>query len=335
MPAGFGPVQAAAVALDMPAPAAVVGGWTESPSTLRLPIGPFADGKMPLREAAGLITQRAYRMDDQRMTTLQLITPLLAQLHRAGYVVQFQCETAACGGFDFRYGMEVLPEPQMHVDLGDFRYVLATRSAPEGLDLTALLVSRSDDAGYVQVTTVTPAPAGPPIQTGREALPTSPAPDSPQDEAAAGATPSVTANSAASGATPAGAVPASAQDFGQTLISAGSVALDDLQFTSGSAALEDKDYASLAALAQWLAANPTQHVMLVGHTDAVGSLAANTALSLQRAQSVRDALVTKLGADAARIDAEGAGYLAPRASNETPDGRARNRRVEVVLTPTP
>lgn len=302
------PVQAAPL-LDMPAPASQIGGWADSPSTLRVPIGPFAAGSLPLREVAGAIDQRAYRMDGQRLTTLQLMTPLLAQLTQEGYKTLYQCETSACGGFDFRYGMNVLPEPQMHVDLGDFRYVAAERPSASGPDLVALLVSRSSDTGFVQVTSITglsDAAAAKPAPAAPVAL------SSPAEQPAEGQ-----------------------GGFGQGLLADGSVALDDLIFASGSAALEDKDYASLQALAAWLTANPTRNVTLVGHTDASGALVPNVALSRLRAQSVRAALVAKFGADPARIDAQGAGYLAPRASNETAEGRTKNRRVEVMLTPTP
>lgn len=363
MQAGFGATaRAASMALEMPAPAAVVGGWTESPSTLRLPTGPFVAGKMPLREAAGVVSLRAYRMDDQRQTTLQLITPLMDQLQRASYTTLFQCEASACGGFDFRYGMEVLPEPQMHVDLGDFRYVVAQRPTRQGADLIALLVSRSDDASYVQVTTIAPPAAGtvaPTTPVMRSTIaesqppasqtPVSQAPDNQKPGAAKVGAPALGTQAADSTAAdglapgtrltdPAQGVarPALTPDaLGQALTAGGSVALDDLLFPSGNAALEDGDYASLNALAQWLGANPGQHVVLVGHTDASGGLAANTTLSRQRAQSVRATMITKLGADPKRIDAQGAGYLAPRASNATPEGRAQNRRVEVMLTPTP
>lgn len=302
------PVQAAPL-LDMPAPASQIGGWADSPSTLRLPVGPFAAGTLPLREVAGAIDQRAYRMDGQRLTTLQLITPLLTQLAQAGYKTLYQCDTSACGGFDFRYGMDVLPEPQMHVDLGDFRYVAAERPSADGPDLVALLVSRSSDTGFVQVTSITGV--------------SSPTAARPATAAVATALPVTVAQTGGGGS------------FGQGLLANGSVALDDLIFASGSAALEDKDYASLKTLADWLVANPSRNVTLVGHTDASGALLPNVALSRLRAQSVRTALVIKFGLDSARIDAQGAGYLAPRASNETPEGRTKNRRVEVMLTPTP
>lgn len=328
----MGPARAAPL-LDMAAPATQIGGWAESPSTLRLPIGPFAAGQMPLREVAGQIDQRAYRMEGQRLTTLQLITPLLAQLAEAGYQTLYQCDTSACGGFDFRYGMDVLPEPQMHVDLGDFRYVAAERASTSGPDLIALLVSRSADTGFVQVTTIS-APNS--KTTGADPKPAvaaaspTPAPDPTLNPGPAPA-PDLAPAPATDPASPA----PTADKFGQTLLDHGALALDDLIFASGSAVLEAKAYASLSALSAWLKANPTRHVTLVGHTDASGALPANITLSRQRAQSVRAALIASYAADPSLIDAQGAGYLAPRASNETTEGRTQNRRVEVMLTPTP
>lgn len=336
----------AAPPLEMPALATVIGGRAESPATLRLPIGAFAAGQLPMREVAGAVDERAYRLDDQHMNTLELVTPLIAQLEAAGYKPLFQCDTSACGGFDFRYAMDVLPEPQMHVDLGDFRYAALERVASKGPDLVMLLVSRSADAGFVQVTTVTealpevtpaasdPAPAADPVQPGggpAPALPSSTLPSTPLPAPEPTLAPPPPALPATQGD------PMATQllhgDFGQTLRTNGFVVLEDLVFASGSAALEDKDYASLKALADWLAAYPDRKVTLVGHTDASGALPANIALSRQRAQSVRAALVAKFKANPARIDAQGAGYLSPRASNETPEGRTLNRRVEVMLTP--
>lgn len=315
------PAQAAPL-LDMAAPATQIGGWSESPSSLRLPVGPYADGTLAMRDVAGAVDQRAYRMDDQRLTTLQLMAPLLAQLQQAGYKTLYQCDTSACGGFDFRYGMDVLPEPQMHVDLGDFRYVAVERDSADGPDVIALLVSKSADTGFVQVTTISAPKAGAAIVT------TPPAPASPTI-----ASPAIASSTTAASAPP--APDPSADTFGKTLLDQGSVALDDLVFDSGSAVLEDKDYPSLTALSGWLKANPTRHVTLVGHTDASGALPANVTLSRQRAQSVRATLIAKFGVNAGLVEAQGAGYLAPRASNETPEGRTKNRRVEVMLTPTP
>ena len=73
--------------------------------------------------------------------------------------------------------------------------------------------------------------------------------------------------------------------------------------------------------------------MLVGHTDTVGSLDANIALSRRRAEAVRARLVEAHGVDGARIDARGVGYLAPAVANDSDEGREANRRVEAVLLP--
>ena len=74
--------------------------------------------------------------------------------------------------------------------------------------------------------------------------------------------------------------------------------------------------------------------MLVGHTDAEGSLEANRALSERRALAVVERLVASHGIAPERLRAEGVGYLVPRAPNTTEEGRARNRRVEVVKVET-
>jgi outer membrane protein OmpA-like peptidoglycan-associated protein len=72
---------------------------------------------------------------------------------------------------------------------------------------------------------------------------------------------------------------------------------------------------------------------LVGHTDSVGGLSGNIALSKRRAQSVRQRLIDTHGVDPSRLDAEGMGYLSPAASHLTPEGREANRRVEVIVLP--
>ena len=318
--------------LEMPAPASVIGGRAEAPGSYALPIGPFAAGKVPERLVEGALDQRAYRLDSGELTTMQVLVALRDQLSRAGYAVVYDCDTEDCGGFDFRYGMDVLPEPQMHVDLGDFRYLAAERKAAAGSDFVGVLVSRSADQGFVQVTSVT---AGEPVA----AVPVADAPvaqvvaDAPPDGADAAGQ-----GSAADPVSPEQPVmevpPVPAGGLGDRLEQAGSAALDDLVFASGKAVLEDKDYASLAELAEWLKAHPDRRVTLVGHTDASGSLSGNITLSKVRATSVRAWLVDHYGVPAGQIDAQGAGYLAPRDSNLTEAGRTRNRRVEVMLTST-
>jgi OOP family OmpA-OmpF porin len=73
----------------------------------------------------------------------------------------------------------------------------------------------------------------------------------------------------------------------------------------------------------------------VGHTDAQGGLETNIRLSRARAQAVRRYLIEELDVAPAQVEAEGIGYLAPRESNATPEGREANRRVEVVIATLP
>lgn len=316
--APFAVLASAALAqpLALPPGATQIGSRTEQPSRYAMAIAAFDGATVPSQTVTGTLDQAAWRLDGATGNTLSLLQPLQDQLAAQGFTTLFTCQTTACGGFDFRFAIDVLPEPQMHVDLGDFQYLAATNTAG---DAVTLLVSRTADQGFVQITTVSasgtantqPIPSQPAAQiTPEPALQPPPSPAAPD-------------------------IPATPGDFATTLMSTGSVALDDLQFESGKAVLEAGTYPSLTAIAAWLQANPALDVTLVGHTDASGSLVANVALSRQRASAVRDALIKSYGAPAARIDAQGSGYLSPRATNQTPEGRAKNRRVEVMLTSTP
>jgi outer membrane protein OmpA-like peptidoglycan-associated protein len=75
-----------------------------------------------------------------------------------------------------------------------------------------------------------------------------------------------------------------------------------------------------------------KRIVVEGHTDSVGAESVNEALSLKRANSVREHLVSK-GIESPKITAVGLGESRPIATNDTPEGRANNRRVELVVTP--
>ena len=87
-------------------------------------------------------------------------------------------------------------------------------------------------------------------------------------------------------------------------------------------------------LAAFLLADPARQVALVGHTDAVGALDGNIALSKRRAASVLERLATAYDVPRTQMTAEGMGYLAPLTTNRTSEGRDQNRRVEAVLLNT-
>ncbi|MDB5666458.1 MAG: OmpA family protein [Cypionkella sp.] len=286
----------------------------EALASFRLAVGPFAAGTIAMQQTEGNLDQRAWRVEVPRVSTLELIQSLRSQIAAAGFKVIFECETKACGGYDFRFGTEVVAEPDMHVDLGDFRYLAAERAGPKGKEYLGLLVSKSPENGYVQLTRI----------GGETATLAAASPQSSEPAAQAEIGDLKPADAAQS-----------ASDLGARLDLGQAQVLEDLVFTSGSSELADGKYASLVALAGWLNANPTKTVALVGHTDASGGLASNTALSKKRAESVRQVLVASYGATEAQISADGVGPLAPRASNLTPDGQQKNRRVEVVPTLTP
>jgi outer membrane protein OmpA-like peptidoglycan-associated protein len=107
-----------------------------------------------------------------------------------------------------------------------------------------------------------------------------------------------------------------------------------VQFASGAAGLSQEAREALARFAGIVGVYPSLTFKVEGHTDSIGSYETNRALSLQRAISVRDYLVSQ-GVAASMIDVAGLGPDQPIADNVTAEGRARNRRVEIVLTGDP
>ena len=103
-------------------------------------------------------------------------------------------------------------------------------------------------------------------------------------------------------------------------------------FASGRAELRDQATARLLEIALWLRSEPAAPILIEGHTDASGDDEANRRLSVARAEAVRDRLAA-LGISLARIEVVGRGELEPVADNDTPEGRAANRRVVVTLDP--
>ena len=88
----------------------------------------------------------------------------------------------------------------------------------------------------------------------------------------------------------------------------------------------------LAAVAELLKKNPSHKIQVAGHTDSTGDAKKNQELSERRAAAVKKVLVEKYGADTARITVKGSGANQPVADNQTEDGRALNRRVEIVVS---
>lgn len=112
----------------------------------------------------------------------------------------------------------------------------------------------------------------------------------------------------------------------------GSYAFTDVLFDPGSYQLSEAAEGPIRAIAHALNAAPDLRIRVVGHTDDTGSFDVNMELSLQRAQAIVAALEDRFEIGRDRVVAHGVGPLAPVASNATPQGRARNRRVVLVAS---
>ena len=106
--------------------------------------------------------------------------------------------------------------------------------------------------------------------------------------------------------------------------------LEGCNFETGKAILQPESYEVLDELVAYLNRKDDEKAELAGHTDNVGSAASNLKLSLDRANTVRDYLISK-GIDQSRLIAKGYGMTKPIADNKTEAGRAQNRRTEVNI----
>lgn len=264
--------------------------------SVRLPDGPWHED-VTAPQIEGAITRTVLRSRSGSRTTLQLLAPLRDQLSAAGFQTVFACADRACGGFDFRFQLDLIDAPDMYVDLGDYRYLLMRRATGEP-HTVSIVTSRSAGAGFIHITEVSEA-----------IIERSPAP-------------SIVGTTEQTGVS---------GDLVAALTANGHVVLSDLAFDSGSSSLSPGAYESLAQLGDWMTRTPGVRIALVGHTDSIGGREGNLSLSRQRAEAVRARLIDDAGVDPGRIEADGVGYLSPLAPNTTEDGRSLNRRVEAVL----
>jgi len=110
----------------------------------------------------------------------------------------------------------------------------------------------------------------------------------------------------------------------------GSVSIQEIYFDTGKATLKDDSEVALEEIAKFINQSDDVGFYVVGHTDSRGEFEYNMNLSENRAESAVEALVTNYNVDANRLTAKGVGPLAPIATNDTKEGRAQNRRVEIV-----
>jgi outer membrane protein OmpA-like peptidoglycan-associated protein len=125
-------------------------------------------------------------------------------------------------------------------------------------------------------------------------------------------------------------VVADASSMAGSIRETGKVALYGIYFDTGKAVLKSESKPSLAEISKLLKADPELKLYVVGHTDNVGKFESNMRLSMERAMAVVNALITQYGISATRLTGFGDGPTAPVASNDKEEGRALNRRVELV-----
>ena len=326
---GFG---APSLALDLVLPGRAVQTHQESRTGDRLavPLDRWDTDHIPTHYIEGTIDLQSWRITGGGTSTLQALDALARQLGEAGYQTMLRCAGRDCGGFDFRFGLDVLPAPAMFVDLFDYRFLSARLGQGDTAPHATVLISTTGANTYAQITLVRPEGAEP---LSIRASTTAPDPATTPTETA---TPETAPNpGTATPPTPSAPITGGAPgEITEQLMSQGHGILGDLEFATGSATLGPGPFASLSALAAYLKGDGARRIALVGHTDATGGLDVNISISRQRARAVLDRLAEGHGVPRAQLEADGVGYLAPIASNLTEAGRQANRRVEAVLLTT-
>lgn len=123
----------------------------------------------------------------------------------------------------------------------------------------------------------------------------------------------------------------SSGEIAKSILDEGKAVFYGLYFDTDKSVLKPESTPTLIEIAKWLKENPRNDVFIVGHTDMQGSVEHNLTLSRSRAEAVVTALVKQHGIKESRLSAQGVASFAPVSNNTAEAGRAKNRRVEMVL----
>jgi len=118
--------------------------------------------------------------------------------------------------------------------------------------------------------------------------------------------------------------------FAKEIGEKGKTAIYGIRFDTNKAEIKPESETALKEVSKLLSQNPALKLYIVGHTDNVGEFDYNMKLSQARAESVVKELTSKYGVASDRVKPYGVGPLSPVASNKTEEGRAKNRRVELI-----
>ncbi|MDW8398281.1 MAG: DUF4892 domain-containing protein [Acetobacteraceae bacterium] len=226
---------------------------------------------------------------------LEVVRNLQGQLERNGFSVVFSCRGRDCGGTGADLWFAVTEESPIRLsnlpsNWSDQVYAVLRRERPEGDVWVALLSVPEPRAGSFTVVDVVEAR---PMERDRVVF-------------------------------------VSADEMARAIAQGGRVALYGILFDTDRADPRPDSRPTLEEIARFLRANPALSVIVVGHTDNQGAFDYNVDLSRRRAAAIVAILTREFGIAPARLTPFGAGMAAPVASNETAEGRAQNRRVEIV-----
>ena len=126
-----------------------------------------------------------------------------------------------------------------------------------------------------------------------------------------------------------------ASEMDKQIAANGKVALYGIYFDFNKAEVKPDSEAALMEIGKLLQSRPALAVLVVGHTDAVGSFESNRSLSQRRAEAIVSSLISKQAIDRKRLFPVGVSFASPVATNSSEEGRAKNRRVELVEMPEP
>ncbi|MDE2738068.1 MAG: OmpA family protein [Rhodobacteraceae bacterium] len=262
-----------------------------------IPVGPFKDDMVEMLETEGSTTKLVYQIKGDSSTQI-LLENSWDTLNELDFEILFKCETWNCGGFEFREVIDVVESPHMFVNLGDFQFVSASKNNEFGKQFVTVLVSKSNNTGFVQIVFINPR----------------------EEEKVEDIDFNFTSK-----------VLEIETQLEYDFSTKGFTILTGVEFDSGSSDINENSISQLKDLAVFLKENPDKKVILVGHTDLEGELENNINLSSERARSVRNTLISVYDSNPDQISAHGVGFLSPHETNLTPEGRNSNRRVEALI----
>ena len=266
-----------------------------------LPIGPVvkdADGqRVPSKKKTleGKITRILYRGPEGR-STLEIMHNYKAAFERDGFEILYACSGEECGRL-FHWAL-------YHDDTSIKTSKTSGGAFDSPKDLRYLAATKSTSKGLVHVSLLVAIDS---IWTKKsvtllEVI-----------ESEAMDTGMVTVDTMAKG-----------------IDSAGHVAIYGIYFDTNSANLKPESHATLEEISRLLTERPSLNLLVVGHTDNQGGYDHNMDLSRRRAEAVVKTLTNRFAIDSKRLRPAGVGFLSPVAANDTPGGRGKNRRVELV-----